>query len=250
MTTLSPTLAPHNRVSHDQCCPADDGFCPNNDGHTFLIPLLDLSSGSAARPIIDGKIDQYGDDLGDNPVINGWVGAEYSGFTELPMFNGGKNGADGSPLAYSGRIGTAYIAYDCSSEVVCASAHLDSEFLKTNPQTGIQMKDHESWIRFGPDGAMKLKESNSDEFSYVGRPDSISTMIGYEGCWSIKNFDSLAMQSITNNFVEVHFSLWEGQTTSTGKPASDGDYICLRPQCESEVPERPFSRGLRGSAKY
>ena len=130
MTTLSPTLAPQNRVSHDQCCPADDGFCPNNDGHTFLIPLLDLSAGSAARPIIDGKIDQYGDDLGDNPVIDGWVGAEYLGFTELPMFNGGKNGADGSPLAYSGRIGTAYIAYDCSSEVVCASAHLDSEFLK------------------------------------------------------------------------------------------------------------------------
>ena len=250
MTTLSPTFAPNKRISHDQCCPPDNGFCPDNDGHTFPIPLLDLSESGAARPSIDGKIGKYGDDLGDNPVVDGWVGAEYMAFTELPMFNGGKNGADGSPLAYSGRIGTAYIAYDCSSEVVCVSAHLHSEFLKTNPQTGIQMKDEESWIRFGPDGAMKLKESNSKEFSYVGMPDSSSTTIGYEGCWSIKSFDSLAMQSITNNVVEVHFSLHEGQTTSTGKPASDGDYICLRPQCEWEVPERPFSRGLRGAAKY
>jgi hypothetical protein len=48
------------------------------------------------------------------------------------------------------------------------------------------------------------------------------------------------MDSITNNFVEVHFSLWQGQTTSTGKPAADGKYICLKPGCEIvTVPERP-----------
>ena len=30
----------------------------------------------------------------------------------------------------------------------------------------------------------------------------------------------LASIGITNHFVEVHFSLWQGQTTSTGKPAA------------------------------
>ena len=248
-TTPLPTF---ERVSQDQCCPEDNGFCPT-DGHTFIIPLLDLSPGSANRPAIDGKIDKDGDNIGDDPIVdgwtgesieNGWVGVEYNNFVALPMFNGGKNGAGGSSIDYTGQIGTSYIAYDCSTETVCVAAHLNADFLEMNPQTQLRMQDQESWIRFGPDGGTKLKESNSDEFSYVRAPDS-SAVIGYEGCWTVANIDA-QMQSITNNFVEVHFSLWEGQTTSTGKPASDGDFICLKPQCEA-VPERiPSRRGLRG----
>lgn len=249
-----PTFAPSKvRISQDTCTPEDNGFCPA-DGHTFSIPSIDLYPGSLSRPVIDGKIDKNGDDIGDGiivngwtgePLINGWGGTEYNNFLELPMFNGGKNGADGSPLFHNGRIGTAYIAYDCSSKTVCVAAHLDSDFLKINPQTQLQTKDEESWIRFGSDGAAKLKESNSVEFNYILHPESGAT-IGYEGCWTIDYTDA-HMQSVENNFVEVHFSLWEGQTTSTGKPASDGKYICLKPQRESVVLERSASlRGLRG----
>jgi hypothetical protein len=207
--------------NNNQCCLEDDGFCPV-DGHTYSIPMLDLDSQGA-----------------DRPIINGDIGNDYEKFVELPMFNGGKNGVTGSPLEYSGRIGTAYLAYDCSSGVVCAAAHLDSDFLTMNPELHIQTSDDESWIRFGEEnGDSKLKESNADEFSYIY--SGAGTVIGYEGCWSSDSIDG--MESIANNFVEVHFSLWQGQTTSTGKPAADGEYICLKPQCEVvTVPNRPFS---------
>jgi hypothetical protein len=252
-SSVTPTYAPVKRLSYDQCCPEDNGFCPAG-GHTLPISLLDLSPGGTNRPSMDGKIDRSGDGIGDSPIIDGWTGehlndgwdgVEYNQFTELPMFNGGKNGVGGSPLSYSGRIGTAYIAYDCSSSIVCAAAHLNADFLDMNPQAMLQMNDSESWIRFGPDGATKLKESNADEFSYVTHPET-SSIIGWESCWSVDSISG--MESITNNFVEVHFSLWEGQTTSTGKPAADGEYFCLKPQCEEPVvPDRISSRGLRGT---
>ena len=163
-----------------------------------------------------------GDGIGDSPRIDGWVEYEYLQFLELPMFNGGKNGGDE-------RIGTSYLAYDCSSSIVCVAAHLDASFLKANPSVQVEKDDGESWIRFGEDnGSPKLKESNADEFMYVGKPDDSSFIIGYEGCWSVDSISG--MESVVNNFVEVHFSN-DGDTTSSGKPASNGEFVCLKPVC-------------------
>ncbi|KAL3783529.1 hypothetical protein HJC23_009494 [Cyclotella cryptica] len=176
---LKPATSPVD-IIQDQCCPEDSGFCPS-DSHAFCIPLLDMAAGGGDRPDVNGQINQFGDDIGDEPLVPGWVGKEYNKFLELPMFNGGKNGVDASPLEYFGRIGTAYIAYDCSSEIVCVAAHLDVDFLKTNAAVNLNMDDSKSWIRFGLNGATKLKESNSDEFSYGWHPNSSSSLIGYKG---------------------------------------------------------------------
>ena len=147
------------------------------------------------------------------------------------MFNGGKNGKNGSPLDQSGRIGTAYLAYDCNSNIVCAAAALDESFLTANPTIQVLEDDSESWIRFGPnDGETKLKESNADVFEYVSKIGDSNLIIGYEGCWNI-DFEDPKMQGIANNFVEVHFTRTGGETTSSGKPASNGKYICLNPSC-------------------
>jgi hypothetical protein len=211
MPSFSPIKKPLSLI---QCCSEDTGFCPADDDHTFGIPMLDLSHGSYYRPNINGKVNQLGDDIGDSPPINGWIDEEYSAFLELPMFNGGKNGAKGSPLEQEDRIGTAYLAYDCASEIVCIAAHLDATFLKAHPSVQVERDDSESWIRFGAaNGEKKLKESNADEFKYIGKPDDTSFTIGYEGCWNFGSIDGIA--SIINNHVEVHFSN-NGQTTSSG----------------------------------
>lgn len=221
-------------LNPEKCCPEDTGFCISDDGHTFNLPLLDLSDGSFDRPNIDGRIDQLGDDIGDSPPVNAWISSEYSQFLELPMFNGGKNGKHGSPFEQRGRIATAYIAYDCTNEIVCVSAHLDASFLKSNPLIQVDQLDDESWISFGENSdSAKLKESNADEFMYVGKPNDSRFIIGYEGCWSVDNINGI--QSIVNNHVEVHFTN-DGDTTSSGKPASNGEYVCLTPLCE---PSRP-----------
>ena len=189
----------------------DTGVC-SPDSFTYEIPNLDLSIGAYDKPIIDGMINRYED------------GIEYSRFLELPMYNGGKNGEDD-------RIATAFMAYDCSSNVVCIAARLDASFLEENPLIQVDQDDDESWIRFGEhDGAPKLKPSNADEFRYVGKITDPFFIIGYEGCWSVDSIDDV--QNIINNYIEVHFSNVDGDTTSTGKPASNGDYVCLTPVCD------------------
>ena len=208
-----------------ECCPENTGVCIDG-AHTHGIPLLDLSVGGYDRPTIDGMI-----------------GREYSTFLELPMYNGGKNGGDD-------RIATAHVAYDCASNVVCIAARLDESFLEANPSTQVEQDDDESWIRFGADnGATKLKPSNANEFRYVGKSDDPFFIIGYEGCWSV---DSIRrMESIVNNYVEVHFSN-DGDTTSTGKPASNGEYVCLTPVCDPVRPLvtlRPTSQPIAAPTK-
>jgi hypothetical protein len=208
-----------------------------------------LREESSARPSIDGLISQtfggIGDDSsdgssndsGDMTFSNGRTGEEYSLFLELPMFNGGKNGNEGSPFDQEERIGTSYLAYDCNANIVCVAAQLDEAFLKTNPYVRVLQDDDESWIRFGSNnGETKLKESNADEFKYVVKPDGSDFIIGYEGCWNI-DLNDPKMQSIVNNFVEVHFSRTGGETTSTGKPASNGKYICINPKCSPSTPK-------------
>ena len=204
--TLSPVSSP---LTEEECC-VDTGVCSPENAHE--IPLLDLSVGGSTRPAIDGMI-----------------GNEYSTFLEFPMYNGGKNNGDD-------QIATAYMAYDCSSNVVCIAARLDESFIQANPSTQVEQDDNESWIRFGhDDGTPKLKPSNADEFRYVGKITDPFFIIGYEGCWTVDTV--VGMRNIINNYVEVHFSNVDGDTTSTGKPASNGEYVCLTPICE---PVRPL----------
>ena len=161
------------------------------------------------------------------------------------MFNGGKNGEEGSPLNQEERIGTAYLAYDCYANIVCVAAHLNGAFLKTNVNLRVEEDDDESWIRFGSNnGETKLKQSNAHDFKYVVKPDDSDFVIGYEGCWNV-DLNDPKMQSVVNNFVEVHFSRSGGGTTSTGKPASNGKYICINPRCNPATPSpsrSPFSK--------
>jgi hypothetical protein len=215
-------------------CPEVNDFCRDPET-TFGLQLLDLSPGSAHRPVIDGAIDGDG----------------YSSFLHLPMFNGGKNGETGSPYDKEGRIATAYIAYDNIHEIVCVAALLDPAFLTDRETSSIAVveKDEESWIQFGV--GMKLFESNADEFEYIVKQRDSHITIGYEGCWNIDVHDP-RMGRILNNYVQVHFNRKEvddesedrrmlndsiqnggGETTSTGKVASDGRLICLIPSCVS-----------------
>jgi hypothetical protein len=121
------------------------------------------------------------------------------------MFIDGDNGREGSPLQQSNRIATAYLAYDCNSNIVCAAAFLDELFLLSHPYAHLKESDDNSWIRFGPnDGETKLKESNSETFEYVSKPNG-SEIIGWEGCWNI-DLDDPKMQSVVNNYVELHFT--------------------------------------------
>ncbi|KAL3783526.1 hypothetical protein HJC23_009491 [Cyclotella cryptica] len=187
-SSLKPTVMPSSPpirlpfYIEDNCCPEDTGVC-NADGHTFGLPLLNLTKGSFGRPVVDGKIDMLGDNLGDFPPIPGWILAEYSSFLELPMFNGEKNSKDGSPFVQEGRIGTAYLAYDCANNIVCVAAHLDASFLENHPNIQLDQLDGESSISFGEsNGSKKLNPSNADEFKYVGKPNDSKFIIGYEGC--------------------------------------------------------------------
>jgi hypothetical protein len=192
-----------------------------------------LLRGGTQRPTINGRIDQIDDGIGDIPSISGWNGTEYGLFLELPLFIGGKNGP--VPLTQPGRVGTAYLAYDCNYEIFCGAAHLDAGYMTENPKVEVRQKDDESWIRFGDlNSDPKLKQSDSDEFKYIGKPLRPSFTIGYEGCWNT----SAVGVNITNNFVEVHFVTKKGDTISTGKPAANGAYICLEPLCDSPVGRR------------
>jgi hypothetical protein len=184
----------------------------------------------------DDSRDGDGNDSGDIIFSSGCTGEEYSLFLELPMFNGGKNGKVGSSLDQEERIGTSYLAYDCNDNIVCVAAQLDEAFLKTNPNVRVRKDDDESWVRFGSNnGETKLKQSNADEFKYVVKADDSDFIIGFEGCWNI-DLNDPKMLSIVNNFVEVHFSRTGGETTSTGKPSSNGKYICINPKCNPSTP--------------
>eukprot|EP00956_Cyclotella_meneghiniana_P035999 scaffold120055_cov77-Cyclotella_meneghiniana.AAC.1 len=223
-TVISLTTSPVSEFINSNCC-MDIGF-RNADDYHRQIPTIDLTDWASGKLTIDGMIDRYGDGIGDNHLTPGWVLDEYSCFLELPMFNGGMNGGDD-------RIATSYLAYDCASNTACVAAHLDAEYLAVNPAVQVEQDDDESWIRFGEtNGSRKLKESNADEFQYAGKPDDPSFVIGFEGCWSVDSIRN--MKSVINNYVEVPFSN-DGDTTSTGKPASNGDFICLTPTCDPPI---------------
>ena len=222
---------PPTRPPTTPCC-VDSDFCPA-DEFTFELPLLNLYLGSPQRPVIDGRIDQNNDDIGDDLI--GWNGTEYIPFIEIPMYIGGKNNDP------SDRMGTAYLAYDCTYEILCAAAHLDQDYMDENPGVSVIENEEESWIRIGNHGSdPKLTQNLTDEFMYVGTPENRSFLIGYEGCWNTTGL------VVMNNFVEVHFVTTEDDTISSGKDVRKGDYICMKPICESSTPTQsptPVSTG-------
>lgn len=194
----------------NECCRRTD-VC-SNALYPYDIPSLDLSDGSITGSIIDGKIDASSD--------------EYSRFLELPMYSGEKDGGND-------RIGTAYIAYDCSNNMVCAAAHLDNSFIETNPTIQVDQADDASWIQFGEHhGALTLIASKSDELAYVSQPDNNGLIIGYEGCWSV--YALAGIQSIVNNYVNIRFSN-NNEVVSTAIPESSWQNVCLTTTCEELV---------------
>jgi hypothetical protein len=119
------------------------------------------------------------------------------------MFIGGKNNNPGN------RMATAYLAYDCTHDIICGAAHLDAEYMASNPLVHIKKWDGENWIRIGASASdPKLKRSNADEFKFVGKPLDSDFTIGWEGCWYTSGLGA----SIMNNFVEVHFLTLKGDT--------------------------------------
>ena len=156
-----------------ECFAVEMNFCKEEDDHTFEIPILDLSEKSSARPFFDGSLgcalegkvdgssdgnnegssngstDRSSNDSSDILFSNHCTGEEYPQFLELPMFNGGKNGEEGSPLNQEETIGTMYLVYDGYANIVCVAAHLNGAFLKTNVNVRVEEDDDESWIHFG-----------------------------------------------------------------------------------------------------
>jgi hypothetical protein len=82
----------------------------------------DLPSGVSPgnNPVIDGKIDLFGDGWGEHPNITGWVGNEYSTpFVQVLLYISGDKPGDGR-AALAGR---AFVGY--TNPYLCVAAYLD-----------------------------------------------------------------------------------------------------------------------------
>ena len=130
------------------------------------LPKINLN----VRPNINGKIDQNGDNLHDIPPPPGWNGNEYDGFLELGMHNGG--------ILTQPRIGTAFVAYDCSTDILCVAAYLsDTAIFGLSPNCKIVQSSSSSWVSIKIDSEnsniIKYKEEgpNTTAFEYVLFPD-------------------------------------------------------------------------------
>jgi hypothetical protein len=167
------------------------------------------------------------------------VGTEYKStlfeFVQIPMFIGGKN-KDPNPRF---QIATAYLAYDCTHNILCGAAHLDADYMADTSESVVKSEE-DTWIRIGGNASdTKLKPRLADEFEYVGKPSDPSFIIGYEGCWNTSGLND----NIMDNFVEVHFVTTSGDTVSSGKPVKKGNTICVKPDCSTQPPTRSPSPG-------
>ena len=103
--------------------------------------------------------------------------------------------------------------------------------MENNPGVSVVQNDESSWIRIGDsNGNPKLKQSNTDDFMYVGKPLNNAFTIGYEGCWNTTGI------TVMDNFIEVHFVTTDGDTVSSGKDVGKGRTICVEPICDSVLP--------------
>lgn len=127
------------------------------------------------RPNINGMIDQYGDDVGDTPPLPGWNGNEYTGppsFLNLGMYNAGKNQNPAFP-----RIGTAFVAYDCTTNTICVAAYMNGTTIFGNPgyDCTIVQSSASTWIQIAINDKKgddkKYFEGDAAAFRYVKFPD-------------------------------------------------------------------------------
>ena len=103
--------------------------------------------------------------------------------------------------------------------------------MENNPDVSVVQNDESSWIRIGDRNSdPKLKESNTDDFMYVGKPLNNAFTIGYEGCWNTTGI------TVMDNFIEIHFVTTDGDTISSGKDVGKGRTICVEPICDSVSP--------------
>lgn len=106
----SPTTAP----------PTNSATCPDRTPN-FRWSSLDLGVGGSNSPVINGYVERTGDGVGEGPPIDLlWSGVEYTGFTNIPMYNGGKNNDDNTAV-----IGQAWLGYDCTDNILCIAAYLN-----------------------------------------------------------------------------------------------------------------------------
>ena len=141
-------------------------LCPNTSPN---LPILNLN----VRPNINGMIDQYGDDVGDSPALFGWSGSEYDGFLNLGMYNAGKNQNPATP-----RIGTAFVAFDCTEKKLCVAAYMNGTTIFGIPgyDCTIDQVSASTWIQIA------INDKNGDTkkyfageavaFEYVKFPDN------------------------------------------------------------------------------
>ena len=126
-------------------------------------------------PVIDGYVELDNDGLGEgNPS---WMGNEYSGFTAIPMYNGGKNNDDNTD-----QIGIARLGYDCTDNILCITAYLDQTYFNGASGCSVVESDADSWVRFTDDnGYTKLKQTSDPtktSFVYIKYPDGNGKTIG------------------------------------------------------------------------
>lgn len=125
------------------------------------------------RPFIDGYVKLTGDGLGE--ADTNWLGTEYTGFTEMLMYNGGKN-------IPNTEIGIARLGYDCTNNILCIAAYLNEAYFVPS-DCSVEESDDNSWVRFTDTNSYtKLKQSSipasKTSFVYIKYPGANGRTIG------------------------------------------------------------------------
>lgn len=127
-------------------------------------PQYELKQVKVNTQVFDGKINHAPDGLLDTTL--GWNGNEYQGFKEMPMYSEGKN-KDSDTQA----IGTAYIAYDCSTGNLCVAAYLSDQTYFEDKDCKVVESENTSWVsindREGGDGVVLYKPPTASNFKWV-----------------------------------------------------------------------------------
>lgn len=157
--------------------PTNSATCPGRTPNFEWSPL-DLGVGGLSSPNIDGYVKTSNDGVGDGPIANlAWGGVEYAGFAKIPMYNGGKNNDNNTPV-----IGQAWLGYDCTDNILCIAAYLSEAYFEGPSGCSAVVSDADSWVRFTDDnGYDKLKQSSDPtktKFKYVNYPNDSGKPIG------------------------------------------------------------------------
>ena len=149
-TRVSKITVSHGRITRMQpsilftCFTLVACFAGTNAVCTFNKTLGNIELDGLTKPMIDGKIDLFGDGWGDS--ITGWNGTEYTGFLKLPMHEAGNT--------VKPQVGDAFIGYDCSKTLLCVAAYLQIENFTTGNNVDVSQTD--TYVEFGSPPMNKL----------------------------------------------------------------------------------------------